>query len=200
MQGHKKWFSMRIHIACNYSMLQAMGSCKIEQYIRRLHQNLATLPELTAPRRLSKHPGRGWLLFKRRLLVLLRSSSTTCGSNHRCRKISSSFDTGGGDWQILGDWYSRRDERTRTCKRNREKITTIHMSDNRVRRIASGNSRWLESSELSISISKWWYLEAIKIPFVHMTWISFINTHSELVWLNVEDQVHLARMASVAKG
>ena len=33
-----------------------------------------------------------------------------------------------------------------------------------------------------------------------MTWISFIDTHSELVCLNVEDQIHLARMASVAKG
>ena len=85
--------------------------------------------------------GRGWLLFKRRLLVLLRLSTTSCGSNHCYCKISSSFDTGGGDWQILGEWYSRRDERTRTCKRNREKITTTHMLDDRVRRIASGNSR-----------------------------------------------------------
>ena len=39
-----------------------------------------------------------------------------------------------------------------------------------------------------------------QISFVHMTRTSFVNTHSELVWLNVGDQIHLARIASVAEG
>lgn len=80
------------------------------------------------------------------------------------------------------------------------KRTTTHMSDDRVRRNASGKFEvngihGAQYFDFNMVMSR-----GYQISFAHMTRISFINTHSELVWLNVGGQIHLARMASVAEG
>lgn len=93
MQGHSSWFSIRIHIPCHYSMRQAMGPCKIERDIRRLHQNLATLPDITAPRRISKNRGQGRSGGIGSFLnggFLYFFDCRPPRANHRCCKISSS--------------------------------------------------------------------------------------------------------------
>lgn len=140
MQGHRSWFSIRIHILCHYSMPRAMGSCKMERYILRLHQNISTL---------SSRAGLvAQLLMNRTGRKLCIQNYLIKGLNHRCCEIwTLETDT---DKSLESDLTEMWDLLTRTVKRQQP-----NMSDDRVRRIASEDSRWIESTVLSISISEW---------------------------------------------